>query len=194
MATIVGNISFHHEDGRTPYRFVYDLPDGADVDTHMVLMALADQFGIDADRDSLAIHAAIEKAKTTNGVASFTVYDRDGLDEGEDDADLLEEHSSQFVVWHHPPERPGEQPNFGISEGDSLSKNENVWLFSKPYEPDPKMRERLEKFDKEQLLAILLRTHAESRLSFPPEDVRFGGQGTLRNADGSRNIFDDVDQ
>jgi hypothetical protein len=101
-----------------------------------------------------AVIAALEAAKKTGEHAKFEVRD------SEEDDDLYE-----YTIWY-------KGDNFGLGEGDGLNKYANVWLKVRPYEPDPAMRKRLEVLDREQLLAILLRTHAASYLSFPPDSAQ----------------------
>lgn len=124
-----------------------------------MLLAINDEYGIDADREAGAVIAAIDEAKKTGEPVNFEIRDFSDYEEGD---------TTEFTVWYKAPEKPGEKPNFGMGEGDGKNEYENVWLSVKPYEPDPAMRKRLEKLDKEQLLTILLRTHAASYLSFPP--------------------------
>lgn len=160
MATIAGRISPHHNSGSSPYRFVCDIPDGADPVVHALLLVINDEYGIDADQDAGAVIAALDEARTTGKPVSFEVRDfgLDGEDEGE---------SNQYTLWVLPPEKGETKPNIGIGPGEGKDRNENRWVEVGPYEPDPAMRERLEKLDKDKLLEILLRTHAATYLSLP---------------------------
>jgi hypothetical protein len=154
MPSFLVEISYHHSSDKTDYKALLDVPDGADPDVHAVLLAINDEYGIDADRDAGAVIAALEAAKKTGEHAKFEVRD------SEEDDDLYE-----YTIWY-------KGDNFGLGEGDGLNKYANVWLKVRPYEPDPAMRKRLEVLDREQLLAILLRTHAASYLSFPPDSAQ----------------------
>ena len=159
MPTVLIEVSHHHNSDKPTYKALLDIPEGSDPDVHAMLLAINDEYGIDADREAGAVIAAIDEAKKTGEPVNFEIRDFSDYEEGD---------TTEFTVWYKAPEKPGEKPNFGMGEGDGKNKYENVWLSVKPYEPDPAMRKRLEKLDKEQLLTILLRTHAASYLSFPP--------------------------
>lgn len=164
MPTVQVKVSYHHDSEKSDYKALLDIPEGSDPDVHAMLLAINDEFGIDADHDADKIAAALDVAKRTGGDAKFEVRDGYMVDLDEDDIE-----PNEYTLWYKAPEKGETDPNFGFGEGDGKDKYSNVWLSVKPYEPDPAMRERLEKLDKEQLLAILLRTHAASYLSFPPE-------------------------
>ncbi len=163
MPTIQGRVSYHHNSDKTPYRFVQDIPEGSDPDVHTLLMAMADEYGNDYDQQSDKIAAALDEAKKTGKSVSMSLRP-DCLDDDEEaDPDELERYS----VWYMPPGHGETKPNFGFGEGEAKDKYANVWVEVGPYQQDPEMRERLEKLDREELLAILLRTHAAHYLSFP---------------------------
>jgi hypothetical protein len=155
MLTVQIEVSYHHDSDKPNYKALLDVPEGSDPDVHAMLLAINNEFGIDANRDADKIAAALDVAKRTGGDVKFKVGD-----------DI---EPNEYTLWYKAPERGETNPNFGFGEGDGRDRYVNVWLSVKPYEPDPAMRERLEKLDKKQLLAILLRTHAASYLSFPPE-------------------------
>lgn len=136
MPTILVHVEHHHNSDKADYKAILDIPDGANPDVHAVLLAINDEYGIDADHDAGPVMAALEQAKATGEHAKFEVRDGYMLDEDDEEAD-----TNEYTIWY-------KDGNFGLGEGDALDKYSNVWLKVEPFQPDPAMRERLEKLDR----------------------------------------------
>lgn len=72
-----------------------------------------------------------------------------------------------FLVWHDAPDRPGDPPNIGVGPGyyedgayKLAGKAENRWLRLSEWDGNPKRRQELASWSKDELIDRLVRLEA----------------------------------
>lgn len=150
-------VTHYHNSDLPDYKTMLDLDPGDDPELWAALSVIDDLSGASCDcytpSAQETVAAALQKAKETGEPQQIA------LPEVDDDEETFE-----FTIVH----KPGA---FVVGEDDGSDRYKNRWLEVAPFKPDPCMQERLEKLSKEQLLEILLRTHAVTQLSIPVDLV-----------------------
>lgn len=158
---VVVNVEFHHHSDRSSYKLLLDIPASANQIAYAILIMFQREYNVGFLEDLGMITEAVERSIAAQKEVKVRFYYEDVVERTDNKNDY-----DEYVIWVLDRDDKPAVHNIGL--GSDTDKANNIWLELKPFVPDPGMSKILDEFNREQLLAVLFRTHAMHGLSFPP--------------------------